>query len=323
MIRGLVIGKFMPVHNGHIALINFAASQCDELIVSMSYTDYDTINFQLRFNWVKEIFADQPGIKPHLIKDDFDNELLPLRERTRLWANKMKQQYPKIDVIFSSENYGESFAENLGTKHVSFDAARIQIPVSATLIRTKPLAYWNYIPKNVQPYFVKKICFFGPESTGKTYLSNLMAEHYKTSCVAEAARNILESNVFTEDDIVNIALTHNTSLQLKLQTANKLLFCDTDVITTQIYSQHYLGVIPPMLHEIENNTKYDLYFLMNIDAPWVADPLRDLGERREEMMHVFKTELDKRKITYIPIQGSYEQREKSVKEAIDSLFRKF
>jgi HTH-type transcriptional repressor of NAD biosynthesis genes len=34
MIRGLVIGKFMPVHNGHIALINFAASQCDELIVS-------------------------------------------------------------------------------------------------------------------------------------------------------------------------------------------------------------------------------------------------------------------------------------------------
>mgnify|MGYP003834889701 CR=1 FL=1 len=33
MKRGLVIGKFMLVHKGHIALINFAASQCDELIV--------------------------------------------------------------------------------------------------------------------------------------------------------------------------------------------------------------------------------------------------------------------------------------------------
>ena len=124
-------------------------------------------------------------------------------------------------------------------------------------------------------------------------------------------------------NLPNFSMKKNERLKLKLQTANKLLFCDTDVITTQIYSQHYLGVIPPMLHEIENNTKYDLYFLMNIDAPWVADQLRDLGERREEMMHVFKTELDKRKITYIPIQGSYEQREKSVKEAIDSLFRKF
>jgi HTH-type transcriptional regulator, transcriptional repressor of NAD biosynthesis genes len=31
MKRGLVIGKFMHIHNGHIALIDFAASQCDEL----------------------------------------------------------------------------------------------------------------------------------------------------------------------------------------------------------------------------------------------------------------------------------------------------
>ena len=54
MIRGLVIGKFMPVYKGHIALIHFAASQCDELIVSMSYTHNDPINFQWRFNWLQK-----------------------------------------------------------------------------------------------------------------------------------------------------------------------------------------------------------------------------------------------------------------------------
>lgn len=54
MKRGLVIGKFMPIHNGHTALINFAASQCDELIVSMSYTPDDKINPELRFQWIKE-----------------------------------------------------------------------------------------------------------------------------------------------------------------------------------------------------------------------------------------------------------------------------
>lgn len=49
MKRALVIGKFMPIHNGHIALIEFAATQADEVIVSMSYTPNDPIDPDLRF----------------------------------------------------------------------------------------------------------------------------------------------------------------------------------------------------------------------------------------------------------------------------------
>ena len=47
----------MPVHAGHLALINFAARQCDELIVSLSYTPYDPIPANLRIAWMKEISA--------------------------------------------------------------------------------------------------------------------------------------------------------------------------------------------------------------------------------------------------------------------------
>lgn len=323
MIRGLIIGKFMPVHKGHIALINFAAAQCDELIVSMSYTDNDSISGELRLQWLKEIFTEWPQIKCHSIKDDFDNEILPLPGRTKIWAQKMRQYYPHIHIIFSSETYGAPFAENLQARHISFDPERKEIPVSATLIRTKPFTFWNYIPKNVQPFFVKKICFSGPESTGKTYMAKLMAAYYKTEWVAEAARDILESNEFTQEDILKIALTQDDNIFSKSRAANKLLFCDTDVITTQIYSRHYLGVIPSKLFEIEKKTVYDLYFLMNIDTPWMEDPLRDMGERREEMMHIFKNELTKRNIPYILIRGSYEQREKNVIEEIDSFIQKF
>ncbi len=323
MIRGLVIGKFMPIHKGHIALINFAASQCNELILSMSYTDDDPIDFKLRFKWVQEIFADQPNIKPHLIKDDFDNELLPLQERTKLWAKKMQQQYPPIHIIFSSENYGQPFAENMQAKHILFDAERINIPVAATLIRTKPLTYWNYIPGIVQPWFVKKICFYGPESTGKTYMCELMAAHYKTEWVAEAARDILTSNEFTEKEILQIALAQDECINQKLQTANKLLFCDTDVITTQIYAQHYLSAVPQMLYDIEKKTAYDLYFLMNIDIPWIEDSLRDLGNRREDMFTIFKTALNKRNIPYILIEGDYKQREETIVTELNKSIQKF
>jgi len=74
MKRGLVIGKFMPLHKGHIALIEFAAALCDELIVSMSYTDNDPIDPQLRLEWIKEQFKSRPDIKPFIIKDRFDDE---------------------------------------------------------------------------------------------------------------------------------------------------------------------------------------------------------------------------------------------------------
>ncbi len=95
MKRGLVIGKFLPIHDGHIALINFAASQCDELIVSMSYTDQDPIPADLRFSWIKEIFKDRPAIKPAMIRDDFDNEKLPL---TRTNEKMERSDPPRIST---------------------------------------------------------------------------------------------------------------------------------------------------------------------------------------------------------------------------------
>lgn len=82
--RGLVIGKFMPIHEGHIALINFAAAHCDELIVSMSFTPNDKNDPLLRFDWTRAIFKDRPNIKPAIIADDFDDESLSLTERTNI-----------------------------------------------------------------------------------------------------------------------------------------------------------------------------------------------------------------------------------------------
>ncbi|MBX3254472.1 MAG: AAA family ATPase [Chitinophagaceae bacterium] len=319
MKRGLVIGKFMPLHKGHIALIEFAASRCDELIVSMSYTDADPIEPQLRFKWIKEQFKNNSAIVPYIIKDDFDNEHLPLQERTAAWAKKMEQAYPPVDILISSENYGEPFALNMSAAHIVFDMQRSTVPISATAIRNEPLANWQYIPIHIQPYFVKKICFYGPESTGKSTLAMKMAEHYNTVYVPESARDILQSNDFGEKEIIAIGRLQHQYIQEKLQQANKFLFCDTDAITTAIYAQLYLRKVPPVITELEKQTRYDLYFLLDIDTPWIADPLRDQGHRRKEMMKIFKNELEERKIEYVLISGSYEERERKVRAVLDEM----
>jgi HTH-type transcriptional repressor of NAD biosynthesis genes len=319
MTRALVIGKFMPIHNGHVALIEFAAAQADEVIVSMSFTPNDPIDPELRFNWIKEIFKSRKNIIPCIIKDDFDDDSLPLAERTKAWAIAIRKAYPKIDVVVSSETYGDPFADNLNAKHISFDRDRTQVPVSASLIRVQPFQYWDFIPVVVRPYYVKKICFYGSESTGKSFMAQKMAQHYKTEFVPEVARELITSNEFTEADIVKIGYAQIDRINEKIKTANKILFCDTDTITTQVYSQHYLKTVPPVLFELEKQIQYDYYFLFDIDVPWVADHLRDLGSEREKMFLVFKEALDVRNIPYQLVIGDYQQREKFLREAVDKM----
>ncbi|MFC3559997.1 AAA family ATPase [Pedobacter jamesrossensis] len=235
-----------------------------------------------------------------------------------MWA-RMQEVYPKIDILFSSEEYGKPFALNLEAEHILFDQQRITTPVSATMIRSNPYKYWEYIPDEVKSYFVKRICFYGPESTGKSTLTEKMALLYKTEFVPEVARELITSNDISVDDIIKIGKAQTQRILEKTLIANKILFCDTDVITTQIYSQHYLQYIPEILFELEAQIKYDLYFLLNIDVAWVEDDLRDMGDRRKEMYAIFKNELDKRSIKYIEIRGDYQQRELMVKTIIDEM----
>lgn len=319
MKRGLVIGKFMPVHAGHIALIRFAATQCDELIVSMSYTDQDPIPHDLRFSWLQEIFKNEPTIKPALVKDDFDDKALDWPQRTKAWATFLKRQYGKIDVMVSSEE-GTFLDEHLGAVHIPFDPARKKIPVSASLIREKPFTYWDYIPDVVRPYFVKQVCFYGPESTGKSVMAKKLAEYFYTEFVPEVAREFVSTNEFSEADIVKIGYAYVDRVVEKTKTSNKILICDTDLITTEIYCRHYLGILPPVLYELERKITYAKYFLFDIDVPWIADGMRDLHDNRQAMFDVFKHELEIRNISYIFVRGNYEERENFLKEELNKFF---
>lgn len=165
---------------------------------------------------------------------------------------------------------------------------------------------------------VKLVCFYGPESTGKSVMAKRFAEIYRTEFVPEVAREIVSSNEFTIDDIIKIAKAQNQRVLDKVKTANKFLFCDTDLITTQIYCRQYLKTIPPVLFELENEINYDQYFLFDVDVPWVADGMRDLGDSRNEMFNVFKSELDNRGVSYQLVSGLWFERERSVKEKLNN-----
>lgn len=153
MTTGLVFGKFMPVHAGHLALIAFARQQCDHLIVSMSYTPTDPIPADVRLRWLTDLLTPYPNLDVVAEADDFHDPSLPLWEATKAWTTFIRNRFPTVSVFFASEAYGPPLAHHSGLRYVPFDPARQQVPVSATLIRADPARYWSFIPAVVQPYF--------------------------------------------------------------------------------------------------------------------------------------------------------------------------
>ena len=179
-----------------------------------------------------------------------------------------------------------------------------------------------------RPISLVKVVLFGPESTGKTTMSELLAKHYNTVWVAEYAREYLqekwnnERKTCEDADLIPIArgqIALENRLALK---ADKVLICDTDLLETKVYSEEYYGgYVHPELEHYAVKNQYDLYLLTNIDTPWEEDDLRDRPEQREEMYAAFENALIKYNRPYIKLNGSIKNRMAIAVKAIDNLLK--
>lgn len=163
------------------------------------------------------------------------------------------------------------------------------------------------------------ICLYGPESTGKSTIAKKLADYFHTTFVPEVARELVSNNQFSLNDILQIGKAQNQRVKDLMRSANRVLFCDTDVITTRIYSEHYLGNAPKELNGLENEIHYDRYFLFDIDVPWVSDGMRDLSNERPQMLEKFKDALEERNIPYTWVRGDYAEREKFLIKEIEAM----
>jgi len=308
---GLVLGKFMPLHKGHIELIQFAAKKVKRLILLICAHDGEPIPGTMRLHWANQIFNDR-NIETRLM--EYDSSLLPdtsvsAPEVSKLWAKYLKENFPTIDVIFSSEKYGDYLAEYLNIEHIQFDAARNIVPISGSDIRNNPTKYWDYMPSVVQPYFVKKVCILGTESTGKSVLTESLARHFDTTYVPEVARDIVEkTEEVTSNDLRQIAEQHARMILEKVNVANRLLFIDTDLNITKSYSKFLFDQSLVVPGWIEEANRSDLYFYLESDCPYVQDGTRLSEQRRESLNRFHKLHLSESNIPFHTINGDWNNR---------------
>ena len=166
---------------------------------------------------------------------------------------------------------------------------------------------------------IKKICLYGAESTGKTTLCRLLAEHYNTVFVPEMARVILGDRLCVAEDFPAIAYAQFAEVARQTLYANKVLICDTDLLVTKVYEEHYFQQIHAEVIDLQRLEHYDLYLVCDTDIPWVADSQRVLGHLREEMKAKFIQELENNNIKYHWIRGDYQNRFDTAVKLIDAI----
>jgi HTH-type transcriptional repressor of NAD biosynthesis genes len=328
---GVVVGKFWPPHSGHMHLIKTAAEHCSMLEVFVIESVKERPDGEQRKHWIEEYFR---GLDKSEWESKFSNinvtvvpNLPPGYEDDSVaWADYTMKLLDGIkpDAVFTSEEYGHTWAEALGCEHVCVDIERSAVPVSGTLVRQNAMAVWDHIPDTIRPYYAKKVLILGGESTGKTTLAKRLAEHYNAPWVEEYGRTYCETfGIDTQDPAIwPMIVKKQPELEDKAAIeSNGLIICDTDLLTTSVWYKDWVGV-DDMYRLIQTKgmaRNYDVVLVLDYkDVPWVQDGTRVAEDKREWFHQELLEVADHINYHFTVIRGDWDNRFKVAVETVDA-----
>ena len=322
--RGFLLGKFMPPHAGHISLIDAARRLVDELTILVCWLPDDPIPGESRLGWMRELFPDcrvlghgeaapqQPGGSA-----DF----------WPVWRGIVRSVHPEpIDYVFAGEAYGAELACQVGGLFVPLGGRILGAPsdpiggLTASAVRRDPAGHWPLLPLPVRRHYQQRVCLHGGESTGKSTLAAMLADHFQTVTVGEYGRSHCEvyKDELTANDLQLIADAQQAMIEAAAPWAGPLLLIDTDALMTAAWCEMLLGNRPEAMMRC---ARADLYLLLEPDVPWVDDGTRFFADaaRRSQFNSIVEQVLIDAKVRFARISGTFDQRETAAMAAIDAL----
>ncbi|MBR5307867.1 MAG: AAA family ATPase [Clostridia bacterium] len=322
---GMYGGSFDPLHTGHLGVIVKAASLCRELYVVISYCrERDYAPLEYRYRWILNSVKHMPWVKviavpdTALTKDEYNSG-----DYWEKGARDIKNAIGKpIDVVFCGSDYkGKGIFEELYPQSEIYYFDRAQDGISSTKIRGNPLRYWDMIPDIAKDYFVRKVLVVGGESTGKSVLVQNLALFYNTNYVPEIGRETCEfaggEDYMIAEDMYENFLRQRVAVMDAAKRSNRILFADTDSLTTLFYCGFLLGentadaeTSRKLAEGINETIKWDLVLFLEPDVGFVQDGTRNekIEQDREKYSGMIKALFDKYGIKYHTINGNYLER---------------
>ncbi|PRY40817.1 AAA family ATPase [Umezawaea tangerina] len=326
--HALVLGKFYPPHAGHHHLVRTAAGRSDRTTVAVLGSSAESIPLAERVAWLAAEHAADPGVAvlgdlddhPMDFEDDAIWELHVGVTRSVLARRAILDGDPTgapVDVVFSSEAYGDELAKRLGAEHIPVDPSRSTFPVSGTAIREDPRGNWHHLAPATRRGLAARIVVVGAESSGTTTLSQALASQLGAPWVPEygrrhtelklaAARAFdpeagLDGLVWTVGDFVDVAVRQQADEDAAVD--GPLLVCDNDAWAATVWGHRYLGT--PRADIAPNARKPALYLLTDhVGVPFEQDGWRDGEELRGWMTELFTAGLAARGVPWRLVTGT-------------------
>ena len=328
--RGLVVGKFAPLHRGHELLIRRASAACEELfILSYSRPELPGCGPERRARWLAELFPDARRLvlpAEEVPRNDEPDE----RVQRRFVGRVCRERFgTAVDAVFTSEGYGEGFAAELtryfreadptapAVRHVLVDLERRAVPVSGTAVRADVHGQRGWLSPGVYASFVERVCLLGGESSGKSTLTAALAGHFGTAGVAEYGRELWEEKAgnLVYGDMVEIARRQVAREEAARRGAWRFVFCDTSPLTTLFYCNEMFGRAEAELERLAAR-RYRLVVLCEPDFAFVQDGTRRDAAFRARQQTWYLERLERGGQPWMRVGGSVEERVRAVEGAL-------
>ncbi|MCK1790396.1 AAA family ATPase [Pseudomonas violetae] len=168
---------------------------------------------------------------------------------------------------------------------------------------------------------MKVLVLTGPESTGKSWLSNEIQAHFGGLLVGEYVRHFIESEARDTcyEDIDSIA--HG---QLAWENAARarqpsLLILDTHLLSNILWSKTLFGACPAWIEQALLARHYDLHLLLSPESiAWHDDGQRCQPQLTERQAFFQATHqwLEQHRQPFEVLQGNWQQRKDAAFEAV-------
>jgi HTH-type transcriptional repressor of NAD biosynthesis genes len=173
---------------------------------------------------------------------------------------------------------------------------------------------------------VLRVAVIGTESTGKTTLTQCLAERFDEPWSEEFVREFweLKDGKITGEDLGTIALGQMANEDLALSQARRVVFFDTELVTCTLWDDVlFPGCCPPWvrIEADERARRIDLWLLCDTDVPFEPDPQRSFPDAagRIRAREIWREAVLKRGLPFVEIQGPWAEREQRAAAAVQKL----